>query len=152
MNFILAIDASGKHTLYPNKSNTPKEVLKEHEISELEISTEKPQLMAFIQDLLDQVDKLSLEKPVADVADVADVAAPAKVAAPVSQVKEDLDFRQEVDDRWNDQPLAWRLDKGMLAFEEARDIINPAKYERIIDGPRKTEEAEQADQSLPEAS
>jgi hypothetical protein len=152
MNFILAIDPqTAKRTLYLNKSNTPKEVLKEHQITELEISTEKPQLMAALQELLDQIDQPSpvLIDEIPPVETTIHHVAAKEIEK--SQVKEDFDFRQEVDDRWNDQPLAWRLDKGILAFEAARDIINPALYERINHGPRKTEEVEQTDQPLPEA-
>jgi hypothetical protein len=42
-----------------------------------------------------------------------------------SPAKDDLAFRREVAERWDHQPLAWRLDLGMLAFEDARSQVKP---------------------------
>lgn len=40
-----------------------------------------------------------------------------------SEAKDDLAFRREVAERWDNQPLPWRLDLGMLAFEDARSVV-----------------------------
>ncbi len=130
MNFILAVHES-KHTLYLNRSNTPKEVLKEHQISELEVSTEKPVLMAFIQELLDQIDLKPEMDEQLNKAQVHDVLNQIEADPVVEKILENDEFRRMVEQRMPDQPLAWRLDQGLLAFEEARTIINPSKYERI---------------------
>jgi hypothetical protein len=37
--------------------------------------------------------------------------------------KEEMAFRREVEKRWPDTPLTWRLDLGMLAFEDARSVV-----------------------------
>ncbi len=143
MNFILAVDGQSKHTLYLNHSNTPKDVLKDQQISELEVDTEKPKLMAFIQVMLDQINDLNSKNVnLADLAveehkraesalfDVTPVEAIVSLKPQIEEM-ENSAFRQLVEDRWEDQPLAWKLHMAAVALEDAREIINPTKYERI---------------------
>ncbi len=134
MNFILAVDAQGKHTLYLNRSNTPKEVLKDQEISELEVDTEKPKLMAFIQVMLDMI-HAKQEPEDTSLLDVKPVEATVSLKPQIEEMENSV-FRRLVEARFHDQPLSWRLDMSMLAMEDARNIINPLLYQRITDDHR----------------
>lgn len=132
MNFILAVDAQGKHMLYLNRSNTPKDVLKDQEISELEVDTEKPKLMTFIQNLLDMIHAKQEPEETA-VLDVVPAENDTVIVSMKPQIEE-MDhaaFRRLVEHRFGDQPLGWRLDMANLTIEDARLIIDPTKYQRI---------------------
>lgn len=48
---------------------------------------------------------------------------PPCVSTAPSPAKDDLAFRREVEERWDDTPLTWRMDMGMLAFEDARKAV-----------------------------
>ena len=53
---------------------------------------------------------------------VAKPVGPCASTAP-SPAKDDLAFRREVSERWDSLPLTYRLDLGMLAFEDARNVV-----------------------------
>jgi hypothetical protein len=53
MQFILHHSPTGKLKLYPNKTHTPKDILKE--TKEIDIPTDKDGLLAFINEILDRI-------------------------------------------------------------------------------------------------
>jgi hypothetical protein len=117
MDFILSVDPdTGRRKLWPNKTNTPKEVL-DQGIEHIEVDTAKDKLMEFIQDLLDRIPGDEQPTPV-----------PAEIKIETEAKPKSIDF----DEAWDTFPLARKLHFAASAMEEARDIINPAKYQRII--------------------
>lgn len=112
MLFILHTSKEGKLTLYPNKTNTPKELLSDS--SEIDIPTDKEGLMSFIQDMLDRIPPQQEEE--------AENKMPPE-PAPVSNTDTLVSF----EDQWEEFPLARKLHFASLAVEEARDTIKPRK-------------------------
>lgn len=123
MNFALHIDPeAGKRTLYPNKTNTPAELIKRGEVIDIDVPTDKPGLMQAFQELFDQIPPESSEKPSKDDPAPAPQTAENFVFAsegPLS-AKETLQLRLLIDREWDNLPFAWKTDRMCDLMEQVR--------------------------------
>lgn len=85
-----------------------------------DIPTDKAGLMAYVQGLLDQIHTVDVlaQHGIVDEGDTSDIAP----LPPPPQAKIDLLTRQQIEERWTDFPLSWRLDMHHIDLEEARRL------------------------------
>ena len=130
MNFVLHIDPeTGKRTLYPNKTNTPAELIKRGEVVDIDVPTDKPGLMQAFQELFDQIPPESSEKPSeADPAPTPETTESFIFAkeGPLT-AKETLQLRLLVDREWDNLPFAWKTDRMCDLMEQVRHLQPRAK-------------------------
>jgi len=108
MQFLIHTDSSGKKTLYPNKTNTPSEILKEG-VSEIDVPTDKEGLMSAFQELFDMVhDAQKSTQP----------EQPKPVAEPEKQ-----NLSLLLAENLEDIPLGARIDMVLTTLEDVRPML-----------------------------
>lgn len=122
MNCILHIDPeTRKRTLYPNKTNTPSEIIKQG-VTEIDIPTDKDSLMAAFQELFDQIPPESSEKPSEDDPTPAPQTSESFVFAKdgLLSAQEQQDLRLLIEREWDNLPFAWKTDRMCALMEQVR--------------------------------
>lgn len=125
MNFILCTlpDTGAKH-LFPNKTNTPKELL-DYAV-EIEMDVSKQALLEAFNELFDQIPaQESQEGPKECVEAASATDATDNVSLPLEgplDAKQSLVLRDLFERRWEELPVSFKLDLTTLLFEEVRQI------------------------------
>lgn len=119
MIFYLATDDAGLRQLRGTQADAGK--INKH-FEQLDIPVDKAGLMMFVQDLFTQIDLLAqLDEPASSMLlGCIDIYEPTPTPAPMTKI--DLLTRQQIEERWTEFPLAWRLDMHHVDLEEARQL------------------------------
>ena len=127
MKFYLSIDpASGRKVLSPTQA-LAKDINKD--FTQFDLPDDKAGLMDFAQDALDKIHELegAINSMWHDQS-IAPVTIPDVPPTPVKEptgAKADLEFRQELDSKWNDLPYGYRSDLVCLFLDDVRHLLKP---------------------------
>lgn len=122
MKFYVAINSDLRHHLCATQADAQK-INKEFET--IEVPTDKPALMDFIQSLLVQIDTLTQKVDLlTDNTPKYEILPPPPLPNPaVSIVRADQQYRNDLEQLWPDLPLAFRTDLCCLLLEEIRSKL-----------------------------